>query len=85
MVCSRRIRKACRKVYQAAYKAATRPLRLRLIVDVRPHPKVGKFRRVRLECGHLRDLPASELNMGRVRSHCQNARCIARLEAKRAA
>lgn len=85
IICGARTRKGCRKAYQAAYRAVHRVPRLRLIVNVLKHPKTGATRRVKLECGHIRELEAGELSAGRQRSHCQDVRCTALLGTKRAA
>lgn len=76
ILCSVRLKKACKRAYQAAYQAANYTPRLWAIIDVKPHPSVPRLRRVKLECGHTRELPTGEVS-GRQRSHCPRCSPIA--------
>lgn len=71
IICSQRVRPGCKKAYQAAYRAEHRGgPRLYAIKSIGPHPTEPGLRRVKLSCGHTRDLPTGDANSGRRKSHC---------------
>lgn len=82
VVCSVRLRKSCRREYQAAYVAAKKPSTMRKIVRHAPHPSVPAHVLVEMECGHTKAMLTGAVNTGRLTTKCPTCVTLKNLVAK---